>query len=506
MVRSSARVALSALLLPFVSALPVVERQASSGHTSLIKQPDGPTEFQISYGPRPFYIINNMTDGPLKQKLQSCENGPWSVTGWSIGHRGGGTLQFPEESVQSEEAGARMGAGILECDVAFTNDLKLVCRHSLCDLHTTTDILLRPDLAKKCTVPFTPANATASADALCCTSDITLAEFGSLCSKMDGFNASAKTPQDYQTGIPSFRTQLYDTCATPLSLDGYIDLVNSFPGYRNFTPELKTPPSQVPMPFKGVYTQEQYARDMINAFIKKGIDPARVWPQSFNPPDVFQWLKEFPVFGAQAVYLDESGDYNNISAAAALLPSLKAQGVNIISPPINYLLAYGDAENKTIVPSVYATSAKAAGLDIIAWSFDRSGPLTRVEATDDYYYNTINQAVSYDGQLYEILNILGNEIGIVGLFSDWSATVGYFANCFGYTGPVGGSYYQRSMASSSSKAASSTSKPTASSAASKTTAAPVTQISDGQVQAPKTSKPVSQISDGQPQAPKSTSA
>jgi glycerophosphoryl diester phosphodiesterase len=132
--------------------------------------------YLVSLGPRPYYIINNMTDSPLKRKLQSCENKPVTITDFSIGHRGGGTLQFPEETVQSEEAGARMGAGILECDVSFTADRGLVCRHSLCDLHTTTDILLRPELAKKCTTPFTPANSTSPANAYCCTSDITIAE------------------------------------------------------------------------------------------------------------------------------------------------------------------------------------------------------------------------------------------------------------------------------------------------------------------------------------------
>jgi glycerophosphoryl diester phosphodiesterase len=100
--------------------------------------------YLVSLGPRPYYIINNMTDSPLKRKLQSCENKPVAISDFSIGHRGGGTLQFPEETVQSENAGARMGAGILECDVSFTRDRGLVCRHSLCDLHTTTDILTRP--------------------------------------------------------------------------------------------------------------------------------------------------------------------------------------------------------------------------------------------------------------------------------------------------------------------------------------------------------------------------
>ncbi|OAP61441.1 hypothetical protein AYL99_03644 [Fonsecaea erecta] len=393
-------------------------------------------DYYVNLGPRPYYLIQNMTDGPLKQKLESCYNGPFEVTTWSIGHRGGGTLQFPEESVESTMAGARMGAGILECDVAFTSDLGLVCRHSICDLHTTTDILLRPELAAKCTVPFTPANDTADADALCCTSDITMAEYTTLCSKMDGFNASATTPEDYQHGTPSFRTDLYNTCAQVMTLESYIDLVDSLPGYRNFTPELKTPPEQVPMPFQGHYTQAQYARDMIDTFIHKGIAPARVWPQSFNPADIYLWLNEYPAWGAQAVFLDEDGDVaSNFSTAVARLPALKASGVNIISPPYPFLLAIGGPNNDTIVPSIYATTAMAAGLDIIAWSFDRSGPLDQVRADDDYYWSSIAPIISYDGQAYEALDVLARQIGIKAIFSDWSATVTYYANCMGLKGP-----------------------------------------------------------------------
>ena len=55
-------------------------------------------------------------------------------------------------------AAARMGAGILEQDVTFTQDEQLVCRHSQCDLHTTTNILAVPELAAKCRQPFTPAD------------------------------------------------------------------------------------------------------------------------------------------------------------------------------------------------------------------------------------------------------------------------------------------------------------------------------------------------------------
>lgn len=290
-------------------------------------------DYLVSLGPRPYYLVHNVSEGALKDKLVSCENKPVGIQSWSIGHRGGGTLQIPEETVESTLAGARMGAGILECDISFTADRGLVCRHSLCDLHTTTDILLRPELAAKCSKPFTPANKTSPASALCCTSDITTEEFTSLCGKMDGFNASATNVKDYQRGIPTWRTELYDTCAQVLTLPDWIDLVDSIPGHRNFTPELKTPPASVPLPFKG-YTQAQYARDAIKAFTDKGIDPSRVYFQSFTPADIYLWLNEFPAFGKQAIYLDEDGDTaDNFTVAVNRLGALKASGVNIISPP-----------------------------------------------------------------------------------------------------------------------------------------------------------------------------
>jgi glycerophosphoryl diester phosphodiesterase len=39
-----------------------------------------------------------------------------------------------------------------------------------------------------------------------------------------------------------------------------------------------------------------------------------------------------------------------------------------------------------------------------------------------------------------VLDVLANQIGVKGLFSDWAGTVSYFASCFGLGGPVGGSY------------------------------------------------------------------
>ena len=42
-----------------------------------------PREAQI--GPRPFYLVDKMKDGPLKQKLSQC-TGPFHKSDFSIGH------------------------------------------------------------------------------------------------------------------------------------------------------------------------------------------------------------------------------------------------------------------------------------------------------------------------------------------------------------------------------------------------------------------------------------
>ena len=132
----------------------------------------------LTYGPRPAYLVSQMTDSPLKEQLLACADQTPTRSDFSIGHRGA-PLMFPEHTVESNVAAAHMGAGILECDVTFTADLELVCRHAQNDLHTTTNILVTP-LADKCTAGFTPANGYTRASAECRTSDLTLAEFRTL--------------------------------------------------------------------------------------------------------------------------------------------------------------------------------------------------------------------------------------------------------------------------------------------------------------------------------------
>ena len=376
----------------------------------------------IQVGPRPYYLVDDMDPSPLKEALEKCSDKPSRKSDFSIGHRGA-ALQFPEHTKESYQAAARMGAGIIECDVTFTQDRQLVCRHSQCDLHTTTDILATP-LAAKCSVPFTPAafdgagHLVTPATAQCCTSDITLTEFKTLKGKMDAFNPAATTPAEFLQGTPSWRTDLYAYNGTLLSHAESIELFKSL-GVQ-MTPELKAP--SVPMPFQGTYTQQQYAQQMIDEYKAAGVLPRYVWPQSFSLPDVLYWIAHEPAFGKQAVFLDDAEVPADLPGLAELR-SYHAQGVKIVAPPTWALVAL---QGSRIVPSQYAKNARAAGLDIITWTLERSGPLTD---GGGFYYQTVSPVISHPGDTYELLDVLAREVRILGIFSDWPGTVTYYANC-----------------------------------------------------------------------------
>jgi glycerophosphoryl diester phosphodiesterase len=378
----------------------------------------------VTLGPRPLYLVDQMEAGPLKDKLLSCAAEPVKRSDFSIGHRGA-PLQFPEHTAESYVAAARMGAGIVECDVTFTADKQLVCRHAQNDLHTTTNILAS-DLAAKCTAGFTPADGSAMAGADCRTSDLTLAEFQTLNGKMDAANSSATTVEDYMNGTAGWRTDLYASDGGELMTHAAsIELFKSL-GVK-FTPELKS--AAVDMPYDG-FTQEGYAQALIDAYKSAGVPASDVWPQSFNLDDVLYWIKAEPDFGKQAVYLDgnyslSGWDPSNPETWPHQMDALKAMGVNYIAPPIWVLLTLKDGK---IVPSTYALKTREAGIKMIAWSLERSGSL---QNGGGWYYRSINDAITSDGAVYEVIDVLAQDVGVVGVFSDWPATVSYYASCMG---------------------------------------------------------------------------
>ena len=70
----------------------------------------------------------------------------------------------------------------------------------------------------------------------------------------------------------------------------------------------------------------------------------------------------------------------------------------------------------------------AAGLDIITWTLERSGLL---KDGGDWYYQTVKGSINNDGDMLEVPDVPAQEVGIPGIFSDWPATVTYYANCKG---------------------------------------------------------------------------
>jgi len=409
---------LAAAVLPLLPLVAPADAAAARTHVP-----------SVQVGPRPYFLVDEMSEGPLKQELQACaaQQRPLKPSNFSIGHRGA-PLQFPEHTRESYTAAARMGAGVVECDVAFTKDKELVCRHAQNDLHTTTNILATP-LAAKCTKPFVPAtfdaagNLVSPASAECRTSDITLAEFKTLRGKMDAANTRARTVAEYLGGTATWRTDLYSgpTSGTLLTHAESIALFKDL-GVM-MTPELKSP--VVPMPFDG-FTQEAYAQKLIDEYKAAGVPARRVRPQSFDKRDVLYWVQNEPVFGRQAVFLDDANVVADLPSAAELA-EYKAQGIRIVAPPTFALLTTNAAGQ--IVPSQYALDAKAAGLGIITWTLERSGILA--DGNNGFYFQTFDSAIKREGDVFLALDVLARQIGVIGVFADWPATVTFYANCVG---------------------------------------------------------------------------
>lgn len=378
----------------------------------------------ISFGPRPLFMADLLPEGNLKDELLNCDLNNLQSSRFSIGHRGA-PMQFPEHTLESYVAAARMGAGIVECDVTFTKDRELVCRHSQCDLHTTTNILSTP-LAEKCSIAPDYNAERPFEQVQCCTSDITLEEFKSLKGKMDAGNPEAKGLDEYMSSTASWRTDLYAHEGTLLTHAESIRLFDRLG--VGMTPELKE--ALVPLPFDGDYTRNQQASQMLQEYRDANIDPSRVWPQSFEEIDIAHWISTAPEFANQVVYLDDryrEQNFNHLNEATwePTMAELTESGVKYLAPPLWMLVTLDEEQN--IIPSPYARAATSAGLKLIAWSLERSGPI-QVE-NGGWFHQSISDAMNNEGDVFVLLDVLAKDVGVAGVFSDWPATTSYYAHC-----------------------------------------------------------------------------
>jgi glycerophosphoryl diester phosphodiesterase len=116
---------------------------------------------------------------------------------------------------------------------------------------------------------------------------------------------------------------------------------------------------------------------------------------------------------------------NDATPTLAELQAMYDAGVRVVAPPMWALLTLDDSGR--MVPSQYALDAKTAGLKIITWTLERSGILA--DGDGGWYYQSVNPALNNEGDTMEALHVLASDVGIVGIFSDWPATVTYYANC-----------------------------------------------------------------------------
>lgn len=302
----------------------------------------------------------------------------------------------------------------------------LVCRHAQCDLQSTTDILLTP-LAGRCRSPFSPADPGRgmAASARCCTSDLSLAEFRQLRARHDRVEPTARTVHAWLAPGGDARGTLV-THAESIALFRSLGV--------DMVPELK--PGDPDLGLPAGLDRATLARRFIGEYREAGIPPERVMPQSFLLEDLALWLREFPDFGEHALWLDgrfelgQGFDHRKPETWQPTMGELRAMGIRYIGPPMPVLL---DLEgNARIVPSAYARAARGAGLGMVAWTLERSGPLA---AGGGLYYASVRPAIRGDGDLLRVLDILVREAGIVAMFSDWPATTTFYANCLGLSGP-----------------------------------------------------------------------
>src|SRR5262249_47980800 len=187
--------------------------------------------------------------------------------------------------------------------------------------------------------------------------------------------------------------------------------------------------------------QENYAQAFADVLSGEGVRPDDAFPQSFNVNDILYWIQHTK-YGKQAVFLvDYDTDKNNIilfdTTGKQLDPrqahlnsfAQRPKGkVQLIAPAMPALLRV-DAVGH-ILPSQLATDLKGLGFDIITWTFERSDLRQGASQAGFYFaFDPNGIAIKKDSDMYKALDVLAQQVKILGIFSDWPATVTYYANC-----------------------------------------------------------------------------
>ena len=261
--------------------------------------------------------------------MLQCPHEPFRRTDFSIAHRGA-PLQFPEHTKEAYEAGARMGAGIVECDVTFTKDGQLVCRHDECDLHTTTNIVEHAAQRQ-----LHGAVDRSELGPRCCASDLTLAQFRTLKGKMDAWNPAATTAAVSSAARPLAHGSLHrPRHAADAAREHRAEQAarrETHPRAQGGQPDARN----------AVFgSQARYAQAMIDEFKRARRESARCVGRSRSTSTTCLLDPQRAALRQQAVYLDDvdpGAGFPRLTVAE--LASITPNGVRIFAPPIPALLA-----------------------------------------------------------------------------------------------------------------------------------------------------------------------
>ena len=271
------------------------------------QRPHRPADESIQLGPRPFYLVDDMDDGPLKTELQHCtearSSGPTSRS--AIAAR---RCSSPSTPRNPTTAAARMGAGIIECDVTFTKDRQARLpplavrpahhhqhpRHPRArgQVHAALHAGRSGDRHARPRPSAAPATSRSPSSRRCAAR----------------WTRSTRTPRPSRSTWAARRLPhrpLRRTCGTLLTHAESIELFEALGA--KFTPELKAPERADAVRGR-LHAGEVRAADDRRVQGGAASTPSDVFAQSFNLNDVLYWLENEPAFGKQAVYLDDRVD------------------------------------------------------------------------------------------------------------------------------------------------------------------------------------------------------
>jgi len=165
--------------------------------------------------------------------------------------------------------------------VTFPKDCEFISRHaqSQCDLHTTTDIVLRPEINANCAVPIETGISPK-----CCTSNPLL--------KKSNHSTGKWTPAEASMSRLLKNTRMAARligvrCTTIPTHKESIQLLSSLTKEHSLE---NSRPRICYYAVRKYLHSGGYIQKIIHEYVELGVDPKDVWRQSFNSDDAICWV------------------------------------------------------------------------------------------------------------------------------------------------------------------------------------------------------------------------